>query len=136
VYAQFIDKALAGRQKAGVKMDRDRLLSLAGGRVWTGRQAKERGLVDELGTLNDAVAGAKKLAGIDPSKEMELLQLPKPASFLDKLMEGEFKSPFGHSQLDDLLALPEAAKALRDVGSLLRQRDQIKALMPYRLEVR
>ena len=58
-------------------MTRDELVKLAGGRVWTGRQAKANGLVDELGTLDDAIAGAKKLAGIDPKKEMELLILPK-----------------------------------------------------------
>ena len=44
-YEQFTNKAVQGRQKAGVKMDREQLLKLAGGRVWTGRQAKECGLV-------------------------------------------------------------------------------------------
>src|SRR5262245_35414466 len=77
-YGQFIDKALAGRQAAGQKMTREQLVKLAGGRVWTGRQAKANGLVDELGTLDDAIASAKTFAGIDPKQEMELLLLPKP----------------------------------------------------------
>src|SRR5439155_25777477 len=107
IYEQFTDKAVQGRQKAGVKMDREQLLKLAGGRVWTGRQAKERGLVDELGTLDDAIAESKKMAGIDSAKEMEILQLPKPTSFLDKLMDGDLKSPLGSVKaLEELLQIP------------------------------
>ena len=93
-------------------------------------------MVDELGTLDDAVAAAKKLANIDPAKEMEILQLPKPASFLDRLMDGDLKSPLGQTKVEELLALPEAAKILHAVGPLLRQKDPIKALLPYRLEVK
>src|SRR5439155_172252 len=66
IYDQFIAKAVQGRQKAGVKIDKEQMLKVASGRVWTGRQAKERGLVDELGTLDDAIAGVKTLAGLDP----------------------------------------------------------------------
>jgi protease-4 len=137
VYEKFIDKALAGRKKAGVEIDRDRLLSLAGGRVWTGRQAKDRGLVDELGTLDDAIAETKKQAGIDPNKTMELLILPKPTSFLDRLMDGDFKSPLGTvGGLDQLLPLPDAAKVIRQIGPILRQRDPVKAMLPYHLELK
>src|SRR4026208_280934 len=57
VYQQFVKKAAAGR-----KMEVTKLESLAGGRIWSGRQAKAQGLVDELGTLNDAIAEAKKMA--------------------------------------------------------------------------
>jgi protease-4 len=137
VYDQFTTKAVQGRQKAGVKIDREKLLSLAGGRVWTGRQAKERGLVDELGTLDDAIAESKKMAGIDPAKEMELLLLPKPTSFLDKLMDGDLKSPLGSAKaLEDLLRIPGATKALRELAPLLRDKDPIKAMLPYRIEVK
>ena len=116
MYDQFIDKALAGGKAAGEKMTRDELLKLAGGRVWTGRQAKANGLVDELGTLDDAIAGGKKDAGIDPKKEMELLILPKAQSFLDKLMEGDAKLPFGPALAAELKLIPGADKALRMAG--------------------
>src|SRR5205085_12677480 len=86
-YDQFLDKALAGRKKAGVTMTRDKLLSLAGGRVWTGRQAKANGLIDELGTLEDAIVAVKKMAGVE-GKDLEILSLPKPVSFLDRLADG------------------------------------------------
>ena len=50
-YQQFVDKAAEGR-----KMDPKRLEELAQGRVYTGRMAKKLGLVDEIGTLKDAIA--------------------------------------------------------------------------------
>ena len=137
VYDHFIDKALAGRQKAGVNIDREHLLMLAGGRVWTGRQAKERGLVDELGTLDDAIFATKKLAGLDANKPMELLMLPKPTSFLDRLMEGEMKSPLGTSQsMDELFRLIGGKSVIREAGVLLRDRDPVKAMLPYKLDVK
>src|SRR5262249_15024138 len=86
VYDQFVDKAGEGRQEAGKEMKREELLKLAGGRVWTGRQAKANGLVDELGTLEDAIAAAKKAAGVPEDKEMELLQLPKNPGPLEMLL--------------------------------------------------
>jgi protease-4 len=126
VYATFTGKAAQGR-----KMPLDKLQALAGGRVWTGRQAKANGLVDELGTLDDAVAGAKQLAGIDPKTEMELLVLPKPVSFLEKLLEGDAKMPFGLS----LPGVPGLDKATKFVAPLLRtNRDPVKAVLPFRVE--
>ncbi len=133
-YAQFLDKALAGRKAAGKTMTRDELLKLAGGRVWTGRQAKANGLVDELGTLDDAIAGAKKLAGIDPKEPMELLILPRAESLLDKLMEGDVKLPFG-SLTAELRLIPGAEKALKMAAPLLRtQKDPAKVMLPYLVE--
>ena len=85
-YDQFLSKALEGRKKAGKQMTRERLESLAGGHIWTGRQAKENGLIDELGTLEDAIAAAKDLSG-NKGMEMELLILPRPRSFLSELVE-------------------------------------------------
>jgi protease IV len=130
VYAQFIDKALAGRVAAGVKMERNQLLKLAGGRVWTGRQAKEAGLIDELGTLDDAIAYAKTLAKIDPKTEMEIYSLPKGGSFLDKLGDGGF--PFGSLNLD---GIPGAKKALKLAAPILGTGNEpAKMLMPFMIE--
>ncbi|MFO0842188.1 MAG: signal peptide peptidase SppA [Gemmataceae bacterium] len=72
-YDQFLDKALAGRAAVGKKMSRDELVKLAGGRIYTGRQAKANGLIDEVGTLEDAIAEAAKLGGLPADKEPELL---------------------------------------------------------------
>jgi protease-4 len=140
IYDQFIDKALQGRKQAGVPMTREKLLSLAGGHVWTGRQAKANGLVDELGTLDDAIAAAKEMAGIAKDKEMELLLLPKGTSFLDRLMEGksEAGSMLGTLPAADLLAqTPELQRSLRALGTFLNLRQDRAILMsPYLLEVK
>lgn len=134
VYDQFTSKAVEGRKAAGVDMTKEKLLKIASGRVWTGRQALANGLVDELGTLDDAIAGAKKFAGIDPTKEMELLVLPKASSFVEKLMEGETKLPFGKMEIS-VLNLPGMEKALKMAAPLLSTRkDFVKALLPYSVE--
>ncbi len=136
IYDTFIDKALEGRTKAGVKLTREGLLKLAGGHVWTGRQAKANGLVDQLGTLDVAVAEAKKLAGIDPAKELEILVLPKAQSIFDKLADGDLKSPFGAVAIPaELRLLPGADKAIKLAAPLLRtQRDAVKVMLPFGLE--
>ena len=59
-YRQFVSKAAEGR-----KMPYSKLEVLAQGRVYSGRTAKSHGLVDELGTLHDAIAAAKKAAGAE-----------------------------------------------------------------------
>jgi protease IV len=61
VYGQFLDVVAAGR-----RMSLEALEPVAGGRVWTGRQAGERQLVDSFGDLADAVAKAAELAGLEP----------------------------------------------------------------------
>lgn len=60
IYDLFIDRVSRGR-----KLSVDSTKVIAQGRVWTGRKAKELGLVDELGDLNDALALAAKQAKID-----------------------------------------------------------------------
>ena len=130
VYQQFLDRAIQGRKSAGSKMTSEELLALAGGRVWTGRQAKANGLVDELGTLDDAVTYAAKLGKIDGKKEVERLNLPKPVSFFEKISEGDFGLPFGSLKL-----VLGGEKALKLVGPLLAgNREPLKAVMPLVVE--
>jgi protease-4 len=81
IYRQFTEKAAKGR-----KMDVAKLEKLARGRIYTGLQAKELGLIDEIGTLSDAIAEAKKLAGIDPSEKLEKMELPKATSPFEHLL--------------------------------------------------
>ncbi|MGA2659843.1 MAG: S49 family peptidase, partial [Verrucomicrobiota bacterium] len=57
---------------------------LAGGRVYTGKQALELGLVDHLGTMSDALAFAADQANI---KDYDLRVIPEPKNFLEQLME-------------------------------------------------
>jgi len=135
VYDQFLDKTLAGRKKAGVTMTKDDLLKLAGGRIWTGRQAKEKGLVDELGTLKDAVAAAQKMAGVE-DKDLEWLVLPKAKSILDRFFDNDTdaKSPVTGRLLREV---PGLGEHMRTVEGLLRLRnDRVWLMAPYKLEVK
>jgi len=138
VYDQFLDKALAGRTANGVKMDKARLLTLAGGRIWTGRQAKEAGLVDALGTLEDAVAEAKSMARLPANEEVEYLMLPEPGNPLESLLGGKLglNGPAG-GLLSVLKTLPEAKTHLRAAENLLRMRgDRAWLVLPYSVRVR
>jgi protease IV len=83
-YRLFTTKAAAGR-----KMTVDELQKLAGGRVWSGRQAKANGLIDEVGTLKDAIAEAQRRGGLEVKDNPELLILPEQKSFFEQLIEGD-----------------------------------------------
>ena len=72
IYDQFTSKAAQGR-----KMDKTKLEKLARGRVYTGSAALKIGLVDELGSLDDAIAYAKKQAGVGPDEKLEKLDAPQ-----------------------------------------------------------
>ena len=134
--AILLDKALAGRKKAGKAMTREQLEQLAGGRIWTGRQAKANGLVDELGTLEDAVLAARDLAGMDKEKVPELLILPKARTLLDTLLEGP-SSQMSLRQLPVLRELPELTGHLRQAEGLLRLRGEpVWAIVPCQVRVR
>lgn len=136
VYDQFLDKTLAGRKKAGASMTKDKLLTLAGGRVWTGRQAKAAGLIDELGTLDDAVAAAKTMAGVS-GKEMEILNLPRHRSFFERLAEKDGSDAALSGAVELLTDLPEMPKHLRHLGSLLRlQKERVWLIQPFATEIK
>jgi protease-4 len=80
VYRLFTGKVAAGR-----KLDPTQVAALAEGRVFTGRMALEAGLVDRLGTLDDAIDEARRLAGIGAGEEIERLLLPEPRGLFDDL---------------------------------------------------
>lgn len=61
---------------------------LAHGRVWMGAQAKENGLIDEVGGLYDAIALAKELGGIPADEEVTIVHYPQKKGFLETLMSG------------------------------------------------
>jgi protease-4 len=140
IYDQFVSKALQGRKAAGKKMTRRQLLKLAGGRVWTGRQAKENGLIDELGTLDDAIAAAAKLGGLPAGKEPELLQLPRSRGLLDSILESAAgaKAPSLELKLLPLARkVPGLLDRLRPVEGILMLRGQpVWMVLPYSVRIR
>ena len=77
-YAQFIGKVSLARNSSPEKID-----NIARGRVWSGAQAKERGLVDVLGGLGEAQAEAAKLAKLGKDYDVEYVE--KPLSAFDQI---------------------------------------------------
>jgi protease IV len=135
IYDQFVDKSLEGRIKAGKKMTRKELLDLAGGRIYTGRQAKVNGLIDELGTLNDAIADAAKLAGLPADKTPDLLLLPKSKGMFESLLGDRDVSLSGLLPAGRLA--PEMLGKLRGVDAMLQlKREPVWAILPFRIEVK
>lgn len=81
VYETFTQKAAEGRG-----MSQDEIKKIASGRVWTGAQAKENGLVDVLGGFQEAINLAAEQAGI--SDDYKVRYYPQPKTFLEKLTGG------------------------------------------------
>ena len=79
IYDDFIGLVSTGR-----KLTRDKVAEIAKGRVWTGSQAKELGLVDSLGGLDRAIAEAKKAATIDGPCKLRVYPKRKPLAFLER----------------------------------------------------
>jgi ClpP class serine protease len=63
--------------------------SLGQGRVWTGRQAAQNGLTDEVGGFWEAVAAARRLAEIPEDKDTSLWHLPERQDLLASLLQGD-----------------------------------------------
>ncbi|HEV3469819.1 MAG TPA: signal peptide peptidase SppA [Pyrinomonadaceae bacterium] len=81
---EFVPKVAQGRKFPSVEAVHE----IAQGRVWTGAQARERGLVDEFGGLDRAVEVAKELAGIPADKGVRRVVYPAPKPFLQQIFGG------------------------------------------------
>jgi protease-4 len=72
IYDVFLDRVSSARKKSRDDIDR-----IGGGRVWMGAQALEHGLIDQLGSLDDAIAKAKELAGLHPRSKVREVKVRK-----------------------------------------------------------
>jgi len=81
IYDTFLQRVAAGRN-----MDTSAVHDVAQGRIWSGRDAKEVGLVDTTGTLQDAVAMAASAADMGPGPHRTQI-LPRPKPFFERLNE-------------------------------------------------
>jgi protease-4 len=100
-YELFLSRVADGRKTTSEKID-----AVAQGRVWTGRQALQLQLVDELGGLDRAIQIAKQRARLDPSKDVQLVVYPPKRTVYDLLA-----NPFGTNEMARSLTLwrhPEA----------------------------
>lgn len=114
IYADFTERVSEGRV-----IPIERVLEIARGRVWTGAQALELGLVDEIGGMREAVAAARALADIEAGTPVNLRRYPaRPTAF------EAFQAMFGVTaesaetlaQLNALMEMPEVRAALEARG--------------------
>jgi protease-4 len=66
-------------------MSEDNVERIAEGRVWTGSEAFENGLIDEIGTIYDAIRICKEKVSIDEKHSVRLIYYPKERSILDEI---------------------------------------------------
>jgi len=118
VYADFTQKVADGR-----KLPLDRVQEVARGRVWTGADAKERGLVDELGGFWTAVADVKRLSGIPQDARVAFKNYPQARGIFGTVSRFIDGSSASLKALEGLNAILQAApvKALIEVARVAPQ---------------
>ena len=129
-YDQFVEKVAEARHTTPEKID-----AIAQGRVWTGQQAKQNKLVDELGGLDHAIAIAKQRAKIAADADVEIQIFPAPKSFYELVSDtinGTSSSLTMGQWLNQNLTAGEidALRVMRGPLTLFRRGEPL-ALMPF-----
>ncbi|MFC4351094.1 signal peptide peptidase SppA [Fodinicurvata halophila] len=113
VYADFTEKVARGRG-----LNQSQVEAAAGGRIWSGQDARDMGLVDELGGLRRAIEIARNEAGLSADQEVRLAPFPDPdEALLDWLRQtfaGRIESPEVLARLEKLVMLTERLAPLLD----------------------
>ncbi|RIV73857.1 signal peptide peptidase SppA [Flagellimonas aequoris] len=127
-YGTFLERVAQGRNMTVAQVD-----SLAQGRVWSGIDAKANGLVDELGNLDDAIAAAAEMAGLE---SYGIRQYPKYKTDFERFMEnlGGVKAKIGQELIQEEIGT-EAYKMLKEFKDLSKQ-EGIQAKMPFSLNIK
>lgn len=111
IYSDFTNKVAAGR-----KLPLAQVQQIAKGRVWTGADAKPRGLVDELGGFWTAVAAARKLGGIGADDQVSFKLYPRHKGFfgaMDSAFSGSIAGVRALQGLDAIMQTPVARSLVR-----------------------
>lgn len=124
VYRQFKEKIITGRG-----MSEEAVEEVARGRVWSGIDALEQGLVDELGGFHDAVARARVEAEIPERAAVSLIQYSPRASAEGAVLRSTIQAAL----LPRLDILPPEAALLLQWQQL--SEDPVWAVLPYTLEI-
>ncbi len=133
IYEDFISKVAQGR----AQLTREDVDKVARGRVWTGRQAKEKGLVDELGGLSKALSIAQKRAGLE-KKTVEIVRFPK-LPWIAQLFGNIRLISTKQRVLSQGMSQPYVRQLLGQTTSLklinIIKKHRIFLLMPYQINV-
>jgi len=134
----FVPKVAAGRGRSI-----EQIHEVAQGRVWTGAQAKQNGLIDEFGGLTRAVDIARDLANLPADKDVKRVVFPSPRPFL--------QSVFGGDDAETTVSAPEKAQQDAIIKSLPKElqkmfrytalydnlnRGETMAILPLELEIK
>jgi protease-4 len=124
VYVDFTSKVADGR-----KLPKEKVLEIAKGRIWSGQDAKNLGLVDELGGYQTALRLAKKAVGVSDGEEVKIVVFPQPKSFIESLMqrggpENSDKEAVGQTLARILEVVQPVARELDAAGIRSKNKDQ------------
>jgi protease-4 len=111
IYADFTGKVAEGRD-----LPLARVRELARGRVWTGAQALDRGLVDRIGGLQTAIEEARELAGLAADEPVRLRRYPArptPLEAFQQLFGATADGAQAAARLNALMSLPEVRAAVQ-----------------------
>ena len=127
-YELFTRRCAEGRG-----MSQDDIKAIGEGRVWSGAHALQIGLVDELGSLKDAIAQAAKLAGLDQNS-ITIAEYPEPEELWKKMMESFSTSARAEAFAERLLGTTRY-QALRRM-EMLEAKPSVQAMLPYRIDIK
>jgi protease-4 len=134
-FGSFVPKVAKGRGKTDEEVN-----SMAQGRVWTGTQAKENGLIDEFGGLEKAIEIAKQLANLPADKDVRRVVLPEPKPFLEKFFGDSDSTQTKEQAAQKALAdsLPSDVRRGLRYAALFDQMKRGEAMMmlPFELEIK
>ncbi len=147
-YERFLDKVASGRG-----MTRDEVHEVAQGRVWTGQQGLERGLVDGLGGLHRSLDSVKWMLGAVPEDKVTIVTFGEELSLIERMMLKSLREGGGFSRVLGAvsgwteagqagaahLAIPMLMEALRTDGTLAAVElmdGRPVALMPFYINIR
>jgi protease-4 len=123
IYSDFVSKVSEGRNMRINAVD-----SIGQGRVWSGKSAKELGLIDEMGGLNDAIKGAAELAKIDKYSVREYPVFEDPYTKLFSGLSGEIKMRIVEKEMGQFARYYSEIRELAAFSG-------IQARLPYFIEI-
>ena len=130
IYDTFLTRVADGRG-----MTKDEVHAVAQGRVWTGKMAKEVGLVDQLGGLEDAIAIAAEEAGLEDYSLKELPRALEPIlEFINKIQENSSLN----YHLQKMVKNTSFESYIHQLSDVERwgTKQSVQAIMPYSIEIK
>jgi len=127
-YTEYFYDVFLTRCSEGRGMAKEEIDNIGQGRVWTGEQALERGLVDELGGMNRAIEVAAELAGLTDYSVKTFLGSTDPITDYLRKQMGEMKSSIVKDALGEDMGLFDAMKTIKRTSG-------VQARLPYDIEI-